>query len=744
MFSLTFNPIGSWPVVAIASALVAGLTLWAYHGRIRSTTGTWRWVALGLRLTAVLLCLIAALRPSVVFQEKRKQPASLIFLLDDSASMKFTDEVGGQSRWEAARRTIDAARKATSTLEDVSVKFYRFNATIHEDPEKSEGGPLGRETAIGSAIRDAVRRETGTKVAQVVLLSDGSNNGGVAPVTVARQLQGQQVPIVTVGFGSETAGANSRDLAVRDLVAGPTVFVKNQMQVRATILARGFAEQNIDVELLVEGQESPVSTQRVKVPRGAEVVPITGLKYIPLTPGEKKVTLRVKQKEGELVPTNNEMSTFVRVLKGGLGALFVQGPHSPWEQKYFMKAVASSPDIQADLKVIRGRDSQGATDLKDEDFALGKYDVYVLSDLPADYLTPTQQGLLAAAVEKGAGLIMLGGRSSFGAGGWGATDVGRVLPVNVRPSDGQVEPEGGVRFVPNPQGLENFLMQIGPNPSESARLWGMLPPLSGINRLGQLKPNAIVLGQTPGSPGEPIMVGMEVGSGRSLAFAGETWTWPRAAVDPRFEEGLLAHKKFWRQVIFWLAHKEDQGESEVKLTLDTRRIAVGQKLDLSVAARDEKGLPLTGLKLDLKVEREEPVDPKFSESLDPFLRGEEWQSTFYATQSPPGSYRVTAVATRAGQEIGRDSARFMINQDDRELENPAADRALLRSIADASGGESVPPERLPEYLQGLNGKIFAESMTLTERRVWDNWPFLLLFSAVLMLEWFIRKRLGWV
>ncbi|MGE3817899.1 MAG: glutamine amidotransferase, partial [Isosphaeraceae bacterium] len=679
MFSVTFNPIGSWPVVAVASALVAGLTLWAYQGRIRATTGAWRWVALGLRLFAVILCLIAALRPSIVFQEKRKQPASILFLVDDSESMKITDEVGGQSRWDAARRTIALAREATGKLDDVAVKFYRFNTGLREDPERSESdpGPTGRETAIGAAMREAVRRETGTKVAQVFLLSDGSNNSGVAPLTVARQLQGQQVPIVTVGFGSETAGSNSRDLAIRDLIAGPTVFVKNQMQVRATLLARGFANQTLDLEMLVEGQDQPVATQRVKVPQGAEVIPVTGLKYVPQTPGEKKITLRVKPKEGELVPTNNEMSTFVRVLKGGLNALFVQGPHSPWEQKFFMRAVASSPDVQADLKVIRGRNAQGATDLSDEDFVSGKYDVYVLSDLPADFLTPTQQALLARSVERGgAGLIMLGGRSSFGAGGWGSTEVGRILPVSVRPSDGQIEPEGGVRFIPNRLGLENYLMQIGPNSSESARLWSLLPPLAGVNRFGPPKPNAIVLGQTPGTPGEPIMVGMEAGAGRTLAFAGETWTWPRSS-----DEGRTAHRKFWRQVIFWLAHKEDQGESEVKLTLDSRRIAVGQKLEVSVSAKDEKGVPLTGLTLDLKVEREETEGPKFSEPLDPFLRGDDWQSTFYATQSPPGSYRVTAVATRAGQEIGRDSARFMINQDDRELENPAADRALLRNLA---------------------------------------------------------------
>ena len=100
---------------------------------------------------------------------------------------------------------------------------------------------------------------------------------------------------------------------------------------------------------------------------------------------------------------------------------------------------------------------------------------------------------------------------------------------------------------------------------------------------------------------------------------------------------------------------------------------------------------------------------------------------------------MSVVASREGKEIGRDSARFIVYEDDRELENPAADRALLRQIADATGGESLTPEQLPKYLQSLRGKLATETSSLTEKKVWDNWPFLLLFVTLLMLEWFIRQ-----
>ena len=78
--SVSFTPIGNWSSSPFAAGGDGpdGLGLLA---EAEEPTGAWRWFALGLRLAAVLLCLIAALRPSVVFKEKKKQPATLVFLL---------------------------------------------------------------------------------------------------------------------------------------------------------------------------------------------------------------------------------------------------------------------------------------------------------------------------------------------------------------------------------------------------------------------------------------------------------------------------------------------------------------------------------------------------------------------------------------------------------------------------------------------------------------------------------------
>jgi uncharacterized membrane protein len=747
--SPSIDPIAPWWLVALAGAGILGLTVWAYRKRLRGTTGAWRWFALGLRIAAVILCILAALKPSLVVMKKIKQTVAIVFLIDDSSSMSITDEADNRSRYDAARKALAEGQAAAKKLGDrLEVKTFRFDSQLREYNPKDASPPAGTLTAIGGSLDEVLKQTAGTRLAAIVLLSDGVSNSGPAPLQVAAKLKAQQVPVLAVGYGTESAGAASRDLVARDLVAGPLVFVKNEPAIRAVVAARGYPNQPIDVELYVEDARTPVATRQVQTREGSAVIPITDLKWTPSRPGETKLTLRVKPKEGELVPTNNEISTYVTVQSGGLSVLYLAGPGTVWEQKYVTRSLDASPEIQAKTIIIRRPVSEDPGVLPDEELTPGKHDVIILGDLAANMLTPLQIKLIRQCVEqKGAGLLMLGGRSSFGAGGWANTELAGILPTEIHPGDGQIEPPDGLKVVPNATGLENYVVRLGPSPAESLKIWESLPPIPGANRLGRARPNAIILAWA--GEGEPLMVAQEVSPGRVLAFGGETWPWYTSG-----DESQNAHKKFWRQAILWLAHKEDAGSEQVKLTLDRRRVAVGQKLDMTVTARDAKGEPLSDVKIQTTVEPINPPGgtPPKAESVDVFNQGAEWRGSYFVT-GQPGEYRVTTIGTRDGQEIGRDSARFLVYQDDREMENPAADFALLRQIMSMTGGDQLAKDRTgtPLKAEGLASAIRAidldavvDAVQQKEVRLWDNWPFLLIFTALLTTEWWLRKRHGWV
>ena len=744
-FSIAFNPIGPWPILLGASVAVTALTLWAYSRRLKGTGGRWRYFAVGLRLSALLLCLLAALRPSVFLNEKKKQDASIVVLVDTSTSMLINDEVRSQTRWDVAGQAVKQVREFAKDLgKELDVRFYGFNSKVSEsksnEPVEAEK-PSGRESAQGSAMLEVRKRTEATsrRLTRLVMISDFAMNNGSDPLDAARSFKGQEIPIITVGVGTENAGAVHRDIKARDIIAGPTVFVKNHLPVRGNIVAKGFANQKLNVELYVEGQAAPVAKTTVTVPDGNDVIPITGLSYTPQVPGDVQLTLKVAKQDGELLLTNNEISTFVTVLSGGLNVLFLQGSNFTWDYRFLMRSIMRSPDIQVEGLVIRRPAEGNASQIPDAEFTPGRYNVYVLSDLPADFLTANQQKLLVDAVKKGAGFMMLGGRSSFGAGGWAGTPIEDILPAAIHPGDGEMEPPGGIKFVPSTTGLDSFVLQVGTTRAETAKIWELLPPIQGANRFGERKATATVLATSPAPEAEPLMLSMDVGNSRTIAYGGDTWVWARAS-----EEGRLAHRKLWRQIIFWLSHKENDSENQVKIRLDRRRVAAGEKLEIAATARDSKGAAIPNVRFDTRIERDGP--DKVSEPVELYDQVDEARGTAYAVEKigQPGNYTVTTVARRDGKEIGRDKTRFLVYQDDRELENPSADLKLAREIAEITGGETVTPERLATYLKGIDRSVYTESLSLSEYKVWDNWPFLLIFTALLTMEWWLRKRHGWV
>lgn len=69
-----------------------------------------------------------------------------------------------------------------------------------------------------------------------------------------------------------------------------------------------------------------------------------------------------------------------------------------------------------------------------EEFAA--HDLVVIDDLPASALDPMAESL-ARAARSGAGLLLLGGPRSFGAGGWAGRPIEELSPLRSRPLDGE-------------------------------------------------------------------------------------------------------------------------------------------------------------------------------------------------------------------------------------------------------------------------------------------------------------------
>src|SRR6187551_2846238 len=124
----SISPIGL-PALAVVAVVLVVFTIWTYTGHPNATRRRIL-IVLALRLAALVVALLTALRPSLGVQEDPKLPSVLIIGVDTSESMKVADELAGQKRLDAVHATLKKAQPLLDELaaeQNVSVITYKFS-----------------------------------------------------------------------------------------------------------------------------------------------------------------------------------------------------------------------------------------------------------------------------------------------------------------------------------------------------------------------------------------------------------------------------------------------------------------------------------------------------------------------------------------------------------------------------------------------------------------------------------------
>lgn len=755
--ALDCDPVVSWWFVGMVTAALVAILLAV--GPDRSRVGPGRRVALVLLRCGAFLALVACLlRPTLVATRKARQQGTLVVLADASESMTVTDGAGGRSRWDEAGAALAAARPAAAKLlaeGDVDIALWAFDREVRPlaadaaEPlvlPKWERGAASDQTAIGAALEDAVKAVAGRPLAGVLVLSDGAQHAypprDQPPQGVARKLGDAAVPVWTVTFGQQRGGGQGRDAAVTNLSVGETVYLKNSLEVAGRVRLDGLPDRDVVVRLLVEGEGGRMEEAARTVVRGrdAGVEETVRLQWVPATLGERKLSLVVEPQEGEVVLANNELSTFVQVVDGGLRVLYLEGALRV-EQRFLRRVLAASPDMQVDFEWI---DAAGR---RAWPVNLGRrldadYNVFVIGDLDASALSPQDIGRIVQKVEAGAGIVFLGGFHAFEAGGWGSTAAGQLLPFEPdrlarQPFDQPVRPglhvPGPLAMLPDRRFGGISILRLGATDEETLAAWRRLPPLEGANDLGRLVPSAKPLAVAP--DGRPLLVGREFGAGRVLAFAADsTWRW---AMQGAAEQ----HRRFWRQMVLWLAKQDDSAKDSLWLRLAQRRVAAGSTLpfDAGMTGPDGDGIG------DAVAEGLLTAPSGAVRPVRLARKGEAWSGVL-ADLGEPGDWTLSVQATRAGAPPVSRAARFTVVRQDLELANPRANPLLMRQLAEQTEGGGVrSPEEIAEIFDDLRTRpADFESQEQWSATLWDKWPMFLVMAGLLCLEWFLRKRWGLV
>ncbi len=494
------------------------------------------------------------------------------------------------TRWGAVEEVIqDNQGRFKQLMENkIDVRFFGFDnrsrrLEVEDGVVQLPKSPDGAETDIGSALYETSLDVRDQRLLGVFLLSDGVQNvldPQVELTAAADTLNDMEVALYAVQLGLPGDTGQLADLAITNFAEQQIVNVKNDLTARATLVSRGYANQDVMVDLLLvdsEGKETKVQTEVVR-PTANYAETEVRLKYRPTEPGEFRLKIRANPMPGELAIRNNELDAFLTVNDKGMRVLMLAGEIGN-EQRFLRHSLPTADFIQLDFVPIFAN-SRSRWPLNDYEqlFKDPTYDVFIIADLDSralhDPKTYTRSlEALADAVYNGKGLLMLGGYHSFGPGMYYQTPLADILPVKMNENERQDFGEDARRdlhintpFKVRPA-IDHFLTRLG---DDSRAIWKKLPPLKGANRI-VVKDNAEVILESDDEVGRSVLAAANVG-GRVLAFAGDSsWRWNMPSL-PDGPKGFKAeYDQFWRQVVLWLAFWDAHNDETVSIELPKRR-----------------------------------------------------------------------------------------------------------------------------------------------------------------------------
>jgi hypothetical protein len=201
------------------------------------------------------------------------------------------------------------------------------------------------------------------------------------------------------------------------------------------------------------------------------------------------------------------------------------------------------------------------------------------------------------------------------------------------------------------------------------------------------------------------------------------------------------HRRFWRQLVLWLARKDDQEGDSLWVRLAQRRLSPGGSLVFDTGVMKADGTSVNDIAIEAVA-----ISPSGKPRAVRVPRKGDAFAGAVVGFDEAGDWKLVLRAARDGQakQVER-AARFTVFRQDLELANPRANPLLMRQLAEATGGGVRSPEELADIFDEIRGKPTAfETLEQWSYTPWDKWPMFLLMAGCLCVEWTLRKRWGLV
>lgn len=707
-------------------------------------------VLTGLKAAWIAVLLFVLMQPSLTLSSLVPQESLVAVLLDNSRSMGIQEE-GSPRGAPVVGLVEDGADFRTALERNFRVRWSHFERapSVPGDPARLDWS--GEQTNLAAALQSVLADSRSLPFAGVVLVTDGSDNSFRDVAAVVREFAARGIPIHTVGVGPERIG---RDVEIISVSLPDRVLPESVAVARVQIRHPGF--RGARAQLVVRDGSTLVASTEVPLSPNSDQT-TAEIKLFPEFTGVKAWEFTVTPLQGEGLQENNSLRTVLEVRDARPKVLLVEG-RPRWEFKFIRQAMSADRHVRLESLLRSALNKFYRQGIEEETtlaagFPTRREDLFgyqglILGDLESAFFTYGQMEMIRDFVSRrGGGLLMLGGGSTLGAGGYQNTPVEEALPVWLGYGEQQRTADisylrDETRPVLTDFGANHPALRLAREDEESVRLWGELPALSDRNRIQGLKPGATVLvetrsaGASSGAAADagPLLVSHRYGRGLGLVLlSGSSWRWQMLK-----EHTDQSHERFWRQMTRWLV---SSARDPVAVQAERSVYSRNEPVRLRVEAHDAAFNRLNDVRLQARVVQPDgsavPVALAWNSREDGVFTGEWYPSA-------DGIHRVEVSATLpdAGQtQLGEASDFFLVATGQAEYFDTTRKVDFLKGIARDTGGRYYgieEAERLPEEIR----YVASESAVTEVLELWDM-PFnFLLLAGLLAGEWLLRRKWG--
>jgi hypothetical protein len=702
----------------LLGAVTAGVfCFWRYlsreHGRI----------SLGLlRLGFILLLGWCLLRPAERHRQNEQLRPRFVVIVDSSASMGLTPKGGIPTRWSVVQ-TVLKQRWTSIIPAKAQVDVFAFDTAVNQKTglrDLDAVRPLGDGTRLRDSMQQILSRYTGQPLAGILLLSDGNDTRELGAEWTAGPWP---APIYSVRLEPPDSWKETPEVRIVHVDTPRRVVAGWQSELTAVIEASGTKGAPLNVQLYEDGkllEEIPLEipaeggTREVKFELDHPVI------------GTFTYEVKAPPLPKETAPAENEFSVAVDVTDTKNRVLYVEG-EPRFEFKFLKRALERSKAVTP-IILVQGADGKlmsvgyaGSVHLTMAHDQLAQFKIAILGNIDAATLGDERAKSLVKFVDEGGSLILLGGDDAWSAGGFSATPLKELLPIQ---RDGSVPPEEGkFNAILTREGAAHPALQ------SLVKKWTKPMPVLSIYPGSKPAPGATVV---MSADNEPLVVMQRFGQGKVAAILSNSlWRWQ---LEPGQQDEYLS---FWDGLIQWLMPQASQVDQfSLDLSADVEQLFLGDTLNLTARAggsRAEANVPVT-------VEIETPDGRKIPYSMRPSASA--GQAPVYSagyTADASGMCTAVARATLDGRGIESPPFSFYVKPFTPETSPKPQAVGVLEQLAKASGGRFCEVDQLDEVLSGLEIKA-SEQERVSYDTLWDT-PFILGgLMLLLSVDWMVRKQ----